>query len=191
MQTLQFENTEQYMMWAKAVLFRDLSVACRLLSAEGADPRTAKSLGRQVSGFDAEVWARYARQIVEYGCVQKFGQSKRLRRLLVKTGGKVLVEAAPTDPVWGIGLNRQAAQFRAPVSWGGTNWLGQVLMRTRHRLEAGGDGSSGKDTSSAQVVGTTAATAEQPAVKGRKHSKKSTKGGKKKHRVQQDYIGSL
>jgi predicted NAD-dependent protein-ADP-ribosyltransferase YbiA (DUF1768 family) len=62
MHTLQFENSEQYMMWAKAVLFGDASIAQRILS-EGADPRLAKSLGREVKGFDSQVERAREREI--------------------------------------------------------------------------------------------------------------------------------
>ena len=138
LQDLTFENSEQYMMWAKAILFNDGATATRLLGAEGADPRTAKKLGRQVQGFDPAVWRACARPIVEHALCHKFQQNPEMLAYLLATQTgthpKVLVEAAPRDRVWGIGLSKKTALECTPSEWRGTNWLGQVLMRARARL---------------------------------------------------------
>ena len=138
LQDLTFEHSEQYMMWAKAIVFNDGATATRLLGAEGADPRTAKKLGRQVQGFDPAVWRACARPIVEHALCHKFQQNPEMLAYLLATQTgthpKVLVEAAPRDRVWGIGLSKKTALECTPSEWRGTNWLGQVLMRARARL---------------------------------------------------------
>ena len=53
---------------------------------------------------------------------------------MLNTGNRVLVEASPVDPIWGIGL---AADFRGienPDNWKGLNLLGFVLMEVRDFL---------------------------------------------------------
>jgi ribA/ribD-fused uncharacterized protein len=142
MRQLRFQNTEQLMMWAKAILFGDMSTAQQLLSTTGGTPKEAKRLGRAVKGFEAHEWARYARQIVEYGCMHKFNQSGRLKSLLLGTGSKVLVEASKYDAVWGIKLEAKEAERLSPRDWKGGNWLGQVLMRVRQRLAVGSTGAA-------------------------------------------------
>ena len=58
--------------------------------------------GRAVKNFDEEVWRAKARAIVFKGNVAKFTQNPDLREYL-NEGSRNLVEASPTDAVWGIG----------------------------------------------------------------------------------------
>jgi ribA/ribD-fused uncharacterized protein len=52
-------------------------------------------------------------------------------KYLLKTGDEVLVEASPTDVVWGIGFGSDAPEATQPRAWRGLNLLGFALMRTR------------------------------------------------------------
>lgn len=52
---VQFENTEQYRMYHKAVQFGDSEIAMQILQS-GA-PDEVKRLGRQVHGYVDKVWA--------------------------------------------------------------------------------------------------------------------------------------
>lgn len=133
--TILFHSSEQYMMWAKAMLFGDTTIAARIL-AEGKNPRKAKELGRLVAGFEFKRWSLYARFIVEHGVYLKFSQNEVLREVLLSTGDKVLVEAALNDALWGVGTDKNglwANGARSPDGWG-KNWLGQVVMNVRRRL---------------------------------------------------------
>jgi len=60
----------------------------------------------------------------------------RLEELLLATGGRELVEAAPRDRVWGVGFEAEEAE-RVRVTcrekWG-KNYLGKALMEVRERL---------------------------------------------------------
>jgi len=53
---------------------------------------------------------------------------------LLGTGEKTLVEAAPTDRVWGIGIGVDDA--RRGARWNGENLLGKALMGARARIRA-------------------------------------------------------
>lgn len=133
---VEFPSAEHYMMWRKAHLFGDTSTAARLLSV--AHPNEAKTLGRQIGGFDEPTWERERFDIVVAGNVAKFGQDPALRAFLLGTGGRVLVEASPLDRVWGIGMAANDASADEPVRWRGRNLLGFALMRARWTLAAGG-----------------------------------------------------
>lgn len=93
------------MMYGKAALLGDATIALRILDTSNGDANAGavKRLGRAVKGFDPATyyWDLYARLIVEEACYQKFSQNIRALEMLLRTGDKVLVEAAPNDPVWG------------------------------------------------------------------------------------------
>jgi ribA/ribD-fused uncharacterized protein len=129
-----FPSAEHYMMWRKALLFGDTSVAERVLTAR--TPGEAKALGREVSGFSDAEWVSARLEIVVEGNLAKFGQDPALRSYLLGTGSRVLVEASPQDRVWGIGLVASDPRAAAPAQWLGLNLLGEALMEVRSRLAA-------------------------------------------------------
>lgn len=127
-----FPTAEHYMMWHKAMLFGDADVASRVLEAR--HPNRAKTLGRQVNGFDEERWVAARYDIVVAGSVAKFGQNAELKAFLLGTGDRVLVEASPLDRVWGIGLAANDERASKPDRWLGLNLLGLALMDAREIL---------------------------------------------------------
>lgn len=72
---------------------------------------------------------------MEEGNWHKFLHSEdaaELKRQLLATGDKLLVEASPYDRIWGVGFGAaNADQNRA--NWG-LNLLGKALMRVRLRI---------------------------------------------------------
>ncbi|MEV4152087.1 NADAR family protein [Nocardia salmonicida] len=129
---LEFATAEHYMMWRKAMLFDDPATAAKILGV--GHPSQAKKLGRQIRNFDDNVWERARFDIVVAGSVAKFGQDDALRRYLVGTGSRVLVEASPVDRIWGIGLAADDPGATDPLRWRGLNLLGFALMRAREEL---------------------------------------------------------
>ncbi|MFR9779928.1 NADAR family protein [Micromonospora sp. MS34] len=129
-----YATAEHWMMWRKATLFGDAEVAERILAAP--HPHRAKSLGRQVRGFDEATWAARRYAVVVDGSVPKFGQHEELRRFLLGTGQRVLVEASPVDRIWGIGLAADDPRAADPARWRGDNLLGFALMAARAALRA-------------------------------------------------------
>ncbi|KAL9581270.1 MAG: hypothetical protein Q9212_003996 [Teloschistes hypoglaucus] len=147
-----FRNTEQYMMYHKAVLFRDLDTAQQIMLAT--TPRKQKALGRKVKNFDGKQWDAHREQIVENGNWNKFCNSKdgtNLKDMLLETGDRELVEvrataarlvfcalliftleASPFDRIWGIGFGEHNAKTNRS-EWG-LNLLGKALMRVRDRI---------------------------------------------------------
>jgi ribA/ribD-fused uncharacterized protein len=127
-----FTCAEQFMMHGKAVLFDDPEVAAEILATE--DPRNHKALGRKVRGFDDKIWKREREAIVMAGNRAKFGQNDALREALLATAPTELVEASPTDRIWGIGMTSSNPDCLDRTKWRGQNLLGQILTRLRDEL---------------------------------------------------------
>ena len=132
---VQYRCAEQWMMAEKARLFGDSET--RQLILDATHPREMKALGRQVRNFDAEIWNKNARDIVTRGNIAKFSQNDDLKRYILGTGDKVLVEASPYDRIWGIGLVKETPDIENPYTWKGTNWLGCCLMEARDIIKEG------------------------------------------------------
>lgn len=129
---LVFPTAEHFMMHRKALLFGDEDTAARILRAR--HPNEAKNLGREVRGYDDDVWVSNRFDVVVAGNLAKFGQHALLCRYLLGTSDRVLVEASPLDRIWGIGLTADDGRAASPRTWQGTNLLGFVLMAVREEL---------------------------------------------------------
>jgi len=130
----EFTCAEQYMMYKKALLFSDRKAANAIIEA-GYDPMKHKKIGRTILGFTAEVWDQEKKDIVYEGNFQKFTQNLGLKRDLMDTYPKILVEASPSDPIWGIGLSISDPRKLNPDNWKGQNLLGFILTRLRENLQ--------------------------------------------------------
>lgn len=119
-------------MFCKARLFGDRETSKKILTSRSA--RTQKALGRQVRDFEEDTWRIFREGIVFTGNLAKFSQNDHLRKNLVETGKKILVEASPQDTIWGVGLAEDDARIVDPVNWRGRNLLGEALMRVRAAL---------------------------------------------------------
>ena len=127
-----YPSTEHWMMAEKARLFGDEDMLVQILAAKS--PAEAKKLGREIQGFDAEVWEAHKVGIVREGNLHKFGQHPDLLTFLLSTGDRVLVEASPVDDIWGIGLAADSPDAAHPEQWQGPNLLGFTLMDVRDQL---------------------------------------------------------
>lgn len=127
-----FTHAEQYMMYAKALLFGDREAATRVLAAE--TPAEQQAIGRAIRGFDESVWTLFREAVVFTGNYARFSQNPEQRELLVATRGTTLVEASPHDCVWGIGLAADDPRARDRSQWRGLNLLGEALTRVREVL---------------------------------------------------------
>lgn len=132
-----YPTAEHFMMAEKARLFSDSHALERILQSP--DPAAAKAAGREVQGFDEEVWVKKRWGIVVHANYAKFSQNAPLRDFLLATGDQVLVEASPVDFVWGTGFAADSPYAENPSEWTGLNLLGFALMEVRSRLrERGG-----------------------------------------------------
>ncbi|MBO9611475.1 MAG: NADAR family protein [Dyadobacter sp.] len=127
-----YRTSEHWMMAEKARLFENEPLRERIIAC--ASPGEAKALGRMVENFDEQTWITKRREIVLEGSIQKFSQNPELGSYLLNTSDRILVEASPVDPVWGIGLPADDPRAHDPTRWEGLNLLGFTLMETRDLL---------------------------------------------------------
>ena len=129
-----YPTAEHFMMREKARLFGDEDAARAVLEAP--HPAEAKLAGRSVRGFVESVWEERRFEIVIAASHAKFSQHPELQDFLLTTTARVLVEASPTDRIWGIGLAAADAKASDPLAWRGLNLLGFALMVARSRIAA-------------------------------------------------------
>ena len=127
-----FSSMEQYMMYSKAVCFKDDKIAKQILATE--DCAKIKAFGRNVTGYDENMWNGVRQIIVYEGLKAKFSQNAELKRQLVDTGDAVLAECAVRDQIWGIGLSMGDPNRFERSKWKGNNLLGYALMLVREQL---------------------------------------------------------
>ena len=90
---------------------------------------------------------KYGNGIVMLFYMNKFHQSPRLAEVLLKTGDRLIVEAADYDPIFGVGLSEYTSNLSRgcklkgevfdiePKFWLGENLLGIALIEVRATLE--------------------------------------------------------
>lgn len=139
-----FNCAEQYMMYQKAKLFGDIEIAEMILDEPR--PNRQQELGRMVSNFKEEIWNQWKYSIVLSGNILKFTQHSDLKKRLISTYPKVLVEASPYDIIWGVGLAASDDRILDEKNWLGQNLLGQVLMTVRDLLMKDSDYEDNKGT---------------------------------------------
>lgn len=127
-----FSTAEAGLMFGKAMLFGDRATAEKILAAE--TPLEAKQLGRTVAAYDEVAWALHREDVMQRVLWAKFTQNEKPRKkLLALPKDCCLVEASPSDRIWGVG--RTAAQLRNGKAPRGLNLLGKALNNVKRRLE--------------------------------------------------------
>ena len=123
---------EQYMMFQKAMLFKDVETAALIMATN--NQKRHKELGRLVKNFDPKIWDENKEQIVSLGNYYKFTQNEDLLNELLSTYPKILVEASPFDKIYGIGMSETDPLAEDEVNWKGLNLLGKILTQLRNDL---------------------------------------------------------
>ena len=133
--SITFTSMEQYMMYKKAVCFKDENIAKQILAEKNVSK--IKELGRLVSGYDDHIWNGVRQIIIYEGLLAKFSQNEFLKGRLLDTKNSILAECAVKDRIWGIGLSLTDPKRLIPSEWKGQNLLGYALMMVRGRLKKG------------------------------------------------------
>lgn len=127
-----FTSMEQYMMYRKAILFGDISIAQEIMSTDNVGK--IKALGRSVQDYDDTIWNGMRQVIVYEGLLEKFRQNDDLKGKLLATQDHILAECAVQDRIWGIGLSMKDERRLVMGQWQGHNLLGFTLMQVRDTL---------------------------------------------------------
>ncbi len=127
-----FSSMEQYMMYQKAICFKDTDIANEILTTN--DVTEIKALGRLVSNYNENYWNGVRQIIVFHGLLAKFSQNEELKAKLKATGNSILAECAVRDRIWGIGLSMKDPDRLDIHKWKGNNLLGYALMMVREQL---------------------------------------------------------
>ena len=132
-----YNCNEQYMMAQKALLFGDQEMYEKIMASKNPEEQKMK-FGRNVKNFDEAVWQQHAKEIVYKANYAKFTQNQKAMEELAYSRGQTVVEASPTDKIWGIGISEGDSRLIDETQWEGTNWLGEVVMQIRSDLEKEG-----------------------------------------------------
>lgn len=125
-------------MYQKALTFNDTSTAYEIIKTSS--PRKCKALGRKVKGFDPAIWDPIKQSVVEKGSYFKYTQgigdhAEELKRMLLATGHRELVEASRFDRVWGVGFTAdQCNEDWCERELWGQNLLGKALVNVRKKI---------------------------------------------------------
>lgn len=98
-----FISSEHLYMARKALFFNDAESFKAILKSP--TPFKAKKLGRKVKNFSQEKWDEVKLDIMTEVCYEKFSQNLDLKKELLNTANKKLVESSPYDHIWGIKLD--------------------------------------------------------------------------------------
>lgn len=125
-------SSEQAFMLEKALMF-DESMVKPILATT--DPRAIKRLGRKVKNFDEVKWNEVRFGIMVDILFAKFNVEP-LKSELLSTSDEFIVEASPTDKIWGAGLALGDPRLNYPNYYSGQNLLGKALMDARQKLRS-------------------------------------------------------
>lgn len=131
---VKFYTGEHMMMYEKAMLFADIEKAQEICAAW--QPQKAKMLGREVRGFNNELWEKSRENIVENVCYCRLVYDNPLRVAAIqhRLSGRSFVEASDRDRIWGIGLNEDHPMIHEEENWLGLNLLGKAWDRATDAL---------------------------------------------------------
>ena len=101
----------------KASLFQDYRAVELIMSSP--DPSTHKRIGRGVRNFDSVVGDREKHNAVLSGTYVKFTLNPAIKNHLLSSDNKLLADASPLGPVWGIGFRVDDLTANNPCQWQG------------------------------------------------------------------------
>ena len=130
-----YHSSEQYLHHKKAILFNDNTTANKILQAK--TPQECKTLGRETENFVFNRWRNHCEEIMKEGLHLKFTQNKACFQALEDTGNTRLVEASPTDQLWGAGLAIDDDRLKNSKKWLGDDLMGNVLEEICSELISG------------------------------------------------------
>lgn len=143
---MRFVHNEQFMMAGKSTIFGDFETLPLILKET--DPQKVKDLGKEVQGFQQEVWDSSNVILVAIGAYYKMTQHDDLYEFMLDVQGRRFVEGSPKDRIWGVKMRWDDPKIENPDNWRGENRLGDALDVTARMIEE-----YGRDADPYQIVG--------------------------------------
>jgi ribA/ribD-fused uncharacterized protein len=135
---INFSLREQWMMYLKSLIFAknehrniNLIIGKKILSTNNLG--VIKKLGKNIKGFNQDIWDKYKFKILVNGNYLEFTQNKEMKKILLNTNNREIVDASSIDNIWDTGLSENDA-INTPKSKWGENLLGKAIMEVRQHL---------------------------------------------------------
>ena len=129
----QFNSSEHYIQYQKALIFDDTTTAYRILVADTL--LECKKLGYEISGFEYKTWKLNAGNLCKPGLLAKYLQNQKSRQALLNTENKTLAECT-SDKLWGTGLLLSHPDCLVSSKWTRNCLLGKLLEEVRTGIRA-------------------------------------------------------
>lgn len=131
---IQYNCVEQFMMAKKASLFGDIKTLDKIMKTT--HPAEQKKLGREVVGFQPEVWDTIKYDVVGEAVDAKFDRNYDLQVFLKQFHPQtIFAEAVTYDKIWGTGLDKDDPLSLDIYNWPGQNLLGRIIGDVRRQYE--------------------------------------------------------
>lgn len=131
---IRFESVEQFLYYMRAVFGRSKATAEKILECGGDSAALVKTSKKQRL-LENNSWEEVRQQIMRLGMRQKFLQNPELRKKLLSTGFRLLVEI-PKEGLLDRILPPSEEWVRDPSKWKNRNTTGKALMRVRADLRS-------------------------------------------------------
>ena len=127
-----FETVEQFLYYMRAVFGRSKATAEKVLACGGDSSALSKASKKQRI-LENNSWEAVRPQIMRIGMRQKFLQNPELRKKLLGTGFRLLVETSKEGIIERL-IPGNEDWIRDPGKWKGRNTAGKALMKVRADL---------------------------------------------------------
>ena len=129
---IRFETVEQFLYYMRAVFGRSKATAEKVLACGGDSSALSKASKKQRI-LENNSWEAVRPQIMRIGMRQKFLQNPELRKKLLGTGFRLLVETSKEGIIERL-IPGNEDWIRDPGKWKGRNTAGKALMKVRADL---------------------------------------------------------
>ena len=130
-----FHSTEQWIQYQKAKLFGDNETGEKIMKTTRA--MECKKLSYDIEDYNEDEWKENIEKLCYRGIKQKFVQHEWLKKLLLETGNKCIVESTP-NTIWGTGValgDKDALKKNKWTGEGEIGLMGTMLMKIREELK--------------------------------------------------------
>ena len=127
-----FESVEQFLSYMRALFGRSKATAEKVLEC-GGDSAALVKISKKQRLLENNSWEEVRQQIMRLGMRQKFLQNPELRKKLLSTGFRLLVEI-PKEGLLDRILPPSEEWVRDPAKWKNRNMTGKALMQVRADL---------------------------------------------------------